>query len=126
MSEILQRNMLKSKDTLKFCKNNVWSNLIVMPSSGNYFSQIFADKSFSQTKVLADLRRQKSSQIYAEEIIAMLENDISYTIRGLAFKIHAKIGPELLESNYKAALGYKLNKSGLSFDTHPFQLFRFE
>ena len=103
MSEILQRNMLKSKDTLKFCKNNVWSNLILMPSSGNYFSQI-----------------------YAEQIIAMLENDISYTIRGLAFKIHAKIGPELLESNYNAALGYKLNKSGLSFDTHPFQLFRFE
>ena len=64
MSEILQRNMLKSKDTLKFCENNVWSNLILMPSSGNYFSQICADKGyrrFSQTKFFADSRRTNYS-----------------------------------------------------------------
>ena len=43
----------------------------------------------------------------------MFENDISYIIRGLAFKIHAKIGPGLFESAYQAALAYELKKSGL-------------
>ena len=43
----------------------------------------------------------------------MHENEISYLIRGAAFKIHSKIGPGLLESAYEAALVYELNKSGL-------------
>ena len=54
----------------------------------------------------------------------MLENDISYLIRGATFKIHAKIGPGLLESAYEAALAYELKKSGLQIRTQvglPFQ-----
>jgi GxxExxY protein len=54
----------------------------------------------------------------------MLENDISYIIRGAAFKIHSKIGPGLLESAYEAALAYELKKSGLQIRTQvglPFQ-----
>ncbi len=54
----------------------------------------------------------------------MLENDLSYIIRGLVFKIHAKIGPGLLESAYEAALAYELKKSGLQVRTQvglPFQ-----
>ena len=95
------------------------------------FSQTIISRRFSQTKFLADFRRQSFLQILAdkvlaEQIIAMLENDISYIIRGLVFKIHSKIGPGLLESAYEAALAYELKKSGLSFGTHPFQLFRFE
>jgi GxxExxY protein len=54
----------------------------------------------------------------------MLENDISYIIRGATFKVHAKVGPGLLESAYEAALAYELKKSGLQIRTQvglPFQ-----
>jgi GxxExxY protein len=54
----------------------------------------------------------------------MLENDISYIVRGAAFKIHAKIGPGLLESAYEASLAYELEKAGLQVRTQvglPFQ-----
>ncbi|CAN5908172.1 GxxExxY protein [soil metagenome] len=42
----------------------------------------------------------------------MNENDISYGIRGAAFKIHTALGPGLLESVYHAALIYELTKAG--------------
>ena len=42
----------------------------------------------------------------------MLENDISYSIRGAAFKIHSVLGPGLLESSYEAVLAYELTKLG--------------
>ncbi len=43
----------------------------------------------------------------------MTENDISYVIRGAAFKVHTALGPGLLESVYESALMYELQKEGL-------------
>ena len=43
----------------------------------------------------------------------MHENELSYLIRGAAFKVHAKLGPGLLESVYEAALAFELQKEGL-------------
>jgi len=42
----------------------------------------------------------------------MDENDISYDIRGAAFKIHNELGPGLLESVYEAALSFELEQMG--------------
>jgi len=42
----------------------------------------------------------------------MKENEISYDIRGAAFKIHSKLGPGLLESVYEQALMFELRKMG--------------
>ena len=42
----------------------------------------------------------------------MIENDISYAIRGAAFKIHSTLGPGLLESSYEVTLAYELTKLG--------------
>lgn len=43
----------------------------------------------------------------------MIENDLSYMIRGAAFKVHSVLGPGLLESVYEAALIYELKNKGL-------------
>ena len=43
----------------------------------------------------------------------MHENDISYIIRGAAFKVHTALGPGLLESAYEAALRYEIEKENL-------------
>jgi GxxExxY protein len=43
----------------------------------------------------------------------MTENEISYKVRGCAFKVHSKLGPGLLESVYEAALAYELTQEGL-------------
>jgi GxxExxY protein len=43
----------------------------------------------------------------------MKENEISYLIRGCAFKVHRILGPGLLESVYETALSYELVNSGL-------------
>jgi GxxExxY protein len=43
----------------------------------------------------------------------MHENDISFIIRGAAFKIHTALGPGLLESAYEATLKYEIEKTGL-------------
>ena len=42
----------------------------------------------------------------------MTENDISYDIRGAAFKVHSNLGPGLLESVYEIALMHELTKMG--------------
>jgi GxxExxY protein len=42
----------------------------------------------------------------------MKENDLSYAIRGAAFKVHSALGPGLLESVYETALTYELRKEG--------------
>lgn len=42
----------------------------------------------------------------------MHENEISYSIRGAAFKIHSALGPGLLESVYETALTYELQQEG--------------
>lgn len=44
----------------------------------------------------------------------MKENDISYDIRGAAFKIYNELGPGLLESVYEVALAYELEEMGYS------------
>jgi GxxExxY protein len=43
----------------------------------------------------------------------MNENEISYLIRGAAFKVYQKIGPGLLESAYEQALVHELKLIGL-------------
>ncbi len=47
-----------------------------------------------------------------EENIKIIENDISYDIRGAAFKVHTELGPGLLESVYETALTYELIQKG--------------
>lgn len=47
----------------------------------------------------------------------MKENDISYDVRGVAFKIHKELGPGLLESVYEAALAYELREMGYDIKT---------
>lgn len=42
----------------------------------------------------------------------MKENDLSYAIRGAAFKVHSTLGPGLLESSYEAAIAHQLKKDG--------------
>lgn len=42
----------------------------------------------------------------------MKENDISWDIRGAAFKVHTTLGPGLLESVYETALSYELRQKG--------------
>lgn len=47
----------------------------------------------------------------------MTENDISYAIRGAAFKVHTVLGPGLLESVYETALTYELIQEGFDVKT---------
>jgi len=46
----------------------------------------------------------------------MKENDISYKIRGIAFKIHKELGPGLFESVYEEVMYYELKKAGLKVE----------
>ena len=43
----------------------------------------------------------------------MIENEISYKIRGAIFKVFNSLGPGLLESAYEAVLLHELKKDGL-------------
>ena len=47
----------------------------------------------------------------------MTENDISFAIRGAAFKVHTTLGPGLLESVYETALCYELSNEGFDIKT---------
>ncbi|MCC6684419.1 MAG: GxxExxY protein [Bacteroidia bacterium] len=47
----------------------------------------------------------------------MKENDISYLVRGMIFKVYQKLGPGLLESVYESALAFEIQKSGLKVRT---------
>ncbi len=47
----------------------------------------------------------------------MDENDISFIIRGVIFKLYNLFGPGLLESVYEALLKYELEKEGLHVAT---------
>ncbi len=47
----------------------------------------------------------------------MIENDISYDIRGAAFKVHTTLGPGLLESVYEVAMSHELYKMGYEVKT---------
>ncbi|MBK9271255.1 MAG: GxxExxY protein [Saprospiraceae bacterium] len=44
-------------------------------------------------------------------------NELSYTIRGVIFQVHNRLGPGLLESVYEAALYYEIQKMGLNVRT---------
>src|SRR4051812_10658985 len=46
----------------------------------------------------------------------MIENEISYKIRGAIFKVYNNFGPGLLESIYEEALCYELRKAGLKVE----------
>ena len=46
----------------------------------------------------------------------MKENEISYIIRGIVFKIHKELGPGLFESVYEEVLYYELKKAGLKVE----------
>jgi GxxExxY protein len=46
----------------------------------------------------------------------MNENEISFLIRGAAFKVHNSLGPGLPESVYERALTYELRSSGLDVE----------
>jgi len=43
----------------------------------------------------------------------MIENDLSYTIRGVIFKVFNSLGPGLYESAYEAVLVHELKKLNL-------------
>jgi GxxExxY protein len=43
-------------------------------------------------------------------------NDVTYAIRGAAFKVHSALGPRLLESVYEACMEYELRKQGLKVE----------
>jgi GxxExxY protein len=47
----------------------------------------------------------------------MHENDISYAIRGAAFRVHTALGPGLLESVYETAMVYELRNAGFTVKT---------
>ncbi len=42
----------------------------------------------------------------------MTDNELTYAIRGAAFKVHTALGPGLLESLYQKALFFELKDSG--------------
>jgi len=46
-----------------------------------------------------------------------IENDISYKIRGAAFKVHKALGLGLLESVYETALAFELRQLGCNVKT---------
>ena len=52
-------------------------------------------------------------QSFAEFSAKMNENDISYLIRGAAFKVHSALGPGFPESVYEVALSHELKTVGL-------------
>ena len=49
--------------------------------------------------------------------MSIVENDITYNIRGAAFKVHTELGPGLLESVYETALSYELKQKGYDVKT---------
>jgi GxxExxY protein len=46
------------------------------------------------------------------QVFEAIENQISFDIRGAAFKVHSELGPGLLESVYETALTYELREKG--------------
>ncbi len=51
------------------------------------------------------------------QIEKIIENDLSYLIRGCVFDVYNELGPGLLESIYEAALVYELKEKGLNIKT---------
>jgi hypothetical protein len=62
----------------------------------------------------AQMSRRRFAQILHRKLVNLMEaNEITYLIRGAAFRVHAALGPGLLESVYEAALKYELQRDGL-------------
>lgn len=47
----------------------------------------------------------------------MIEEELTYKIRGAIFAVYKELGPGLLENIYEAALVYELEKRGLKVET---------
>lgn len=47
----------------------------------------------------------------------MIENDLTYIIRGCIFDVYNELGPGLFESVYESALAYELRKKDLNIKT---------
>ena len=47
----------------------------------------------------------------------MTYNELTYKIRGCAFKVHATLGPGLLESIYEEAMIIEMRKKGLNVES---------
>ena len=43
-------------------------------------------------------------------------NELTYTVIGIALKVHQELGPGLLESSYKEVLAYQLQQAGLKVE----------
>ena len=46
----------------------------------------------------------------------MIEEELTYKIRGAIFAVYQELGPGLLENIYEAALVYELEKRGLKVE----------
>ena len=51
------------------------------------------------------------------ELYKTAEDNLSYVIRGAAFRVHTALGPGLLESSYETALAHELRKRGEQVET---------
>ncbi len=67
--------------------------------------------------MLALKRFSRSFANYPQIFADMNENEISFLIRGAAFKVHNSLGPGLLESVYERALAYELRSLGFEVKT---------
>jgi GxxExxY protein len=63
--------------------------------------------------VCADVTQMVCAEFSLNKQKLMEVNEITYQIRGAAFRVHTALGPGLLESVYEAALKYELEKVGL-------------
>ena len=73
-----------------------------------------------QRYFLADFRglhRRNFAESKINQAKNMHENDLSYEIRGAAFKVYSVLGPGLLESVYETAMAHELRKKELEVRT---------
>lgn len=60
------------------------------------------------------------------QLCGMELNDLTYTIRGAAFRVHRELGPGLLESAYENCLCYELRQGGLQVQQQPTLKLRYQ
>jgi GxxExxY protein len=80
------------------------------------FLQIFTEVSRRFSQILNTDFRRGFSQIFTDFKHRfsqnMIENEITYDVRGAAFMVHKRLGPGLLQSVYEHALTHELIKMG--------------
>jgi GxxExxY protein len=64
-----------------------------------------------KTRPKTQISKRYTSQRFKKSV---LENEISYKIRGAIFNVYKEFGPGLFESVYVAALGVELKNQGLN------------